>query len=133
MKYCSLTISSSTNFTFATVGMPPLSIKKEKLLLTIHISTAESISVGGMVDGSSTKLQRFLNRQIVAVSGVHHSISVSGTGTDSKHVSIQTLTVAVDVIQAWSTFIPPAYHCTLKKQCREQTELAIFIRYFHNT
>lgn len=70
-----------------------------KLRLTVDCSPRVSISVCCMKDGPLCQIIGFWNRQVISVAAVHHTIGVGVTRPSGEHVSTQSQTIVINVIQ----------------------------------
>ena len=107
-------------------------------VVEVHDTTGHSVTVRGVHDCLAAQIVRLFNRHLVLVAwksgsetlkqinhysilqlrndwsrtGIHDSVSVGGSRSNTEHVVCGTLTVAVDVVEAGSTLVPSTHHCT---------------------
>lgn len=73
-------------------------------------TTGVGIPVGGMVDGTLTKVDGLIDGKVGAVVRVQNAVGIGGTGSDGKVGALEASAVIVDVVQLRAGFVPTGNH-----------------------
>lgn len=85
------------------VDFDPTSLR---YMVQVVDGTGHGISMSSMINGSLSKVNGLLQRQVVAVVRVQHTVSKCRSTSNRKHLALETSTIVIDIIQLWSGLIP---------------------------
>mmetsp|Transcript_5361 Transcript_5361/g.8463 ORF Transcript_5361/g.8463 Transcript_5361/m.8463 type:complete len:261 (-) Transcript_5361:224-1006(-) len=79
-------------------------------VIQIVNTTGGSITMRGMVDGSFAQVNRLFHRHIFSVVSVQNTIGIGGSTAHRKHLSLQSSTIVVHIVQLRALLVPAGNH-----------------------
>jgi len=74
-------------------------LKNEDKRQTVDGTTAVSVAMGGVMNGTTTEFTSLFDGEITTITLIEDTISKSRSGSDRKNISLQSLSIVVDVVK----------------------------------